>query len=130
MRGSVSTMHDPTLGELTRIDDFSHYLRVSCEGRSVRVVLETGEGLTPQAVAQARRITLDADAFAGRARGHATEQLGDSSEPRPALDLEAIEIAADGVASCYFADGGAYGGHSVVVYVASNGEPVDAKLAG
>jgi hypothetical protein len=120
-------MNDPTLGELTRIDDFSHYLLVSIAGRQVRVVLETGEGLTPRAVEQARRITLDADAFARRARGYAAEQLIDSSQPRPTLDLEAIEIASDGVASCYFADGGAFGGHSVVVYVGRDGDPSDVK---
>jgi hypothetical protein len=57
-------------------------------------------------------------------------QLVDASTADFRLDLEAIEIAADGVASCYFADGGAFGGHSVVVYVSASGAPVDAKLAG
>jgi hypothetical protein len=43
---------------------------------------------------------------------------------------EPFKIAADGVATLYFADGGLFGNHSVVVYVGGDGELLDAKLAG
>jgi hypothetical protein len=139
-----SNITDPTLGELRRIDDFSHGLAVTVAGREVQVVIDTGEGLTPEALAQARKLVGAADDFSQRARQLASESLrelknetwsGDHpplSTPQLAerLSLEACEIAADGVATLYFDDGGLFGGHSVVVYVAGNGDFVDAKLAG
>lgn len=127
----MSTLGDPVLGELTRIDDFAHFRLVTIAGESVRLVIETGEGLTPEATAQARQIVSAPDALAERARSYAREHLVvEEDEPTPTLDLEEIEVAPNGVASFYFGDGGAFGGHSVVVYVGREGLPVDAKLAG
>jgi hypothetical protein len=135
---------DPVVGELRRIDAFSHGRTLTVEGREVQVVIETGEGLTPAALAQARRLFKAANDFAQHARRQASESLCElrndtwAGEDPPLsaaavalrLSLEACEIDADGVASLYFADGGLFGGHSVVVYLDAAGHFVDAKLAG
>lgn len=135
---------DPLVGELRRIDAFSHGRALSVEGREVQLVIETGEGLTPEALAQARRLIVESDDFAERARRDASETLSElkndtwtgNDPPLEAarlaqrLSLEACEIAADGVATLYFADGGLFGGHSVVVYLDADGNFSDAKLAG
>ena len=135
---------DPTLGELRRIDDFSHGRSVIVSGREVQLVIDTGEGLTPEALAQARNVVGAPEHFSQRARQLASESLhelknetwsGDdspltASQLAERLSLEACEIAADGLATLYFDDGGLFGGHSVVVYVDANGDFVDAKLAG
>jgi len=138
-------LSDPILGELRPIDPFTHGLHISFEGRDVMVAIETGEGLSPQAVAQARRLVSAPADVTARAKADAAESLIDlkngdwaGDEPGPLtasqlaarLRLEACEIAADGGATFYFDDDGLFGGHSVVVYVSSDGEFVDAKLAG
>jgi hypothetical protein len=138
-------LHDPILGELHRIDPFTHGLHISVEAHEVLVAIETGEGLSPEAVEQARRLVSAPAEFAARAKGEAAASLielknedwaGDQPRPLTApelaqrLRLEACEIAVDGGATLYFADDGLFGGHSVVVYVASDGAFVDAKLAG
>lgn len=135
---------DPIAGELRRIDAFSHGRALTVEGHQVQAVVETGEGLTPEALAQTRRLISAPDDFAQRARLHASETLRelkndtwtgndpplDASQLALRLELEACEIAADGVATLYFADGGLFGGHSVVVYLDADGTFIDAKLAG
>jgi hypothetical protein len=135
---------DPIAGELRRIDAFSHGRALTVEGREVQAVVETGEGLTPEALAQARRLVSQPDHFAQRARLHAAESLCElknetwagedpplsASQLALALSLEACEIGADGVATLYFADGGLFGGHSAVVYLDPDGNFSDAKLAG
>lgn len=135
---------DPIAGDLRRIDAFSHGRTLTVEGREVQAVVETGEGLTPEALAQARRLVSEPDDFVRRARRHAAESLCElknqtwSGEDPPlsatqlalALSLEACEIGADGLATLYFADGGLFGGHSVVVYLDADGHFIDAKLAG
>jgi hypothetical protein len=139
-----TNLSDPILGELRSIDEFSHGRAVSVGGREVQLVIETGEGLTPEALAQARRLVGAPDEFAERARQLASETMrelknetwsGDdpplsAAQLADRLSLEACEIAADGVATLYFDDGGLFGGHSVVVYIDPGGDFVDAKLAG
>jgi hypothetical protein len=139
-----TNLSDPILGELRPIDEFSHGRAVRVGGREVQLVIETGEGLTPEALAQARRLVGAPDEFAERARQLASETMrelknetwsGDDPPLSAAqlahrLSLEACEIAADGVATLYFDDGGLFGGHSVVVYIDPGGDFVDAKLAG
>jgi hypothetical protein len=138
------SISDPILGELRRIDAFSHGRAVVVGGRQARLVIETGEGLTTEALAQARRLLSTADDSTERAKRHAAEALhelkndtwnGDAprlsvSELSQQLRLEACEIAADGLATLYFGDGGLFGGHSVVVYLDFDGSFVDAKLGG
>ena len=138
-------IHDSLLGILSRLDPFMHGRHFSVEGRDVLVAIETGEGLTPEALAQARRLAGALEDLAKRARRFAAESLGDlknetwnADEPRVlttdelerTLSLDACEIAADGIATLYLADGGLFGGHSVIVYVGAAGDFVDAKLAG
>lgn len=135
---------DPLVGELQRIDAFSHGRALAIAGREVQLIIETGEGLTPEALAQARRLIVDPDEFAERAGRDASETLKElkndtwtgndppleAAQLAERLSLEACEIAADGVATLYFADGGLFGGHSVVVYLDADGNFSDAKLAG
>jgi hypothetical protein len=139
-----TNLSDPIVGELRPIDEFSHGRALSVDGREVQLVIETGEGLTPEALAQARNLVGAPDDFAKRARRLAAESLhglknetwsGDdpplsTAQLEQQLSLEACEIAADGVATLYFDDGGLFGGHSVVVYIDAGGSFVDAKLAG
>ena len=135
---------DPLVGELQRIDAFSHGRALAIAGREVQLIIETGEGLTPEALAQARRLIVDPDEFAERAGRDASETLKElkndtwtgndppleAAQLAERLSLEACEIAADGVATLYFADGDLFGGHSVVVYLDADGNFSDAKLAG
>jgi hypothetical protein len=139
-----ASINDPVLGELRRIDAFTHGRTVTVEGRELLAVIETGEGLTPEALTQARRLISAPGDFAQRARHYASESLCDlkndtwagddapvlASDLAQRLNLEACEIAADGLATLYFADGGLFGGHSIVVSVDVGGGFVDAKLAG
>lgn len=139
-----ANISDPMLGELRRIDDFSHGRAVNVAGREVQLVIDTGEGLTPEALTQARNLVGAPDDFSERARQLAAESLRElknetwvsddppltASQLAERLSLEACEIAADGLATLYFDDGGLFGGHSVVVYVDASGGFVDAKLAG
>lgn len=139
-----ASIHDPVLGELRRIDAFTHGRNVTVEGRELLAVVETGEGLTPEALAQARRLVSDPADFAQRARRYASESLHDSKndtwrgddEPMLAtslaqrLSLEGCEIAADGLATLYFVVEGSFGGHSIVVSIDADGGFVDARLAG
>jgi hypothetical protein len=135
---------DPILGELRRVDAFSHARSLTIAGREVQLVIETGEGLTAEALAQARNLVTAPADFAERARRLASESLLElknetwlgadpplsASQLAERLELEACEIAADGQATLYFGDGGLFGGHSVVVYLDDQGGFVDAKLAG
>jgi hypothetical protein len=137
-------INDPVVGELRRIDAFSHGRALLVQGREVQAVIDTGAGLTPAALAQVRRLFSAPDDFAQEARREASEILCElknetwagedpplsAAELALRLSLEACEIDADGLASLYFADGGLFGGHSVVVYVDAEGHFVDAKLAG
>ena len=136
---------DPVLGELTALDAFQHGRHFPAEGRDIMVAIETAEGLTPEALAQARRIVGALADFTRRSQRFAAESLlalrnetwrrDDApaltvSEVELQLSLEACEVAADGTATLYLADGDLFGGHSVAVYVGPEGDFVDAKLAG
>jgi len=138
-------LSDPILGELRPIDPFTHGFHISLEGRDVLVAIETGEGLSPEAIAQARRLVSAPTEVTARAKAEASESLIDlkngdwaGDEPGPLtapqlaarLSLEACEIAVDGGATLYFGDDGLFGGHSVVVDLTGDGEFLDAKLAG
>lgn len=139
-----TNLSDPIVGELLPLDEFSHGRALSVGGRAVQLLVETGEGLTTEALTQARRLVSAPDDFAQRAQQSASEVLhglknetwsGDdpplsAAQLAQRLSLEACEIGADGVATLYFDDGGLFGGHSVVVYVDADGAFVDAKLAG
>lgn len=135
---------DPVLGELQRLDAFTHGRQLSIDGHEMRLVIETAEGLSPEALALARRIVGELDSFVGGARRIAAESLielkndtwrGDASELTAEdlerrLSLDECEVATDGEAKLYFSDGGQFGGHSVVVRVDAEGECVDVQLAG
>jgi hypothetical protein len=136
---------DPVLGALKRLDAFTHGRQVPVDGREVQLVIETGEGLTPEALTQARRLFGAFEELTKRCRRFAAESLVDSKndawrgddsdaltsgELEAQLSVEACEIAADGVATLYFGSGELFGGHSVVVYVDPSGAFADVKLAG
>ena len=140
----TDAISDPILGKLEPLDDFTHARQLQLDGRSISLSIETGEGLTDAAVTQARRLLASLADIAGRAATYAGGALVDlkndtwlADQPlltAPAiaarLELEACEVAADGVATLYFSDGEQFGGHSVIVYLAADGEFMDAKLAG
>lgn len=136
---------DPVLGDLKRLDAFTHGRHVTVDGREVLLVIETAEGLTPEALAQARRLAGALRDFAQRARSFAAESLVELKndawrsddahaltprEVEQQLGLEACEVAADGVATLYLGSGELFGGHSVVVSVGADGDFFDVKLAG
>ena len=136
---------DPILGDLKPLDAFTHGRHVKLGGHDVQLVLETGEGLTPEALTQARRFASAPADFTKRGQLFAAESLielkndtwrGDGASALSAgeleqqLTLEACEIAADGLARLYFASGELFGGHSVIVYIDAGGNVTDAQLAG
>jgi hypothetical protein len=136
---------DPILGELKPLDAFTHGRHVKLDGREIQLVLETGEGLTPEALTQARRFASTPADFTKRGQRFAAESLlelkndtwqgdGESAlsvgELAQQLSLEACEIAADGLARLYFASADLFAGHSVIVYVDPAGNVTDAQLSG
>src|ERR1041384_406433 len=116
------SLSDPVLGELRRIDAFSHGKTLAVDGRELRLVLETDQGLTTEAILQARRLLSTSDDFTQRAKRSAAEALHglkndtwNDAEPSLSVEdisrqlcLEACEIAPDGAASLYFGDGGLF----------------------
>src|SRR5689334_18849073 len=107
-----NTIVDPVLGELQRLDAFTHGRQLSMDGHEIRLVIETAEGLSPEAVALARRIVSGLDGFVEGARRVAAESLlelkndtwrGDGGELTQAelelrLTLSECEVATDGEA--------------------------------